>query len=440
MSVGTGGGTASGGAVGTSAAVFQISLEKAAKIATVVSVEWSIDRVITSATIEFGRSGNAEFSVPVDLTAPNYHTLLLGMKMDTEYTVRVVAKQGDETYVSDPQTIRTGFLPNGLPPIQVNDVGDASKIYGGFTVTCNGVGTGVPGQGPSGDAYALIFDRDGDYVWALSIAGTPVGECTRARFSYDGKWFWVGNFNNVNTKGALRRLSLDGENVKDFSLPGRHHDFTVLPNGNVLFHEQENGGGTIGSEGADIVKELEPENGSITELYDERDDFADIADDVGAHTNYITYVPDLQAFSISMRHSDTIALLSYPAAELLGVFSGVHDQFGVSWDAQHGHQFFGDHLLIFNNADDDTQSHVLEYQFNLAQKSATALPTYLGGEKSIAFGDVQRLPNGNTFVTYSNAGIMHEIDSNRTLLREVTLGAVGYASHRKSLYGEEERP
>lgn len=364
------------------------------------------------------------------------------MKQDTEYTFRIKVASGGTAYQSPDQTITSGFLPNGLPTISVTDA-DTSKLYGGFTVTCNGVGTGMPGQpmtSQGGDAYAFIFDQDGEYVWALPINDSPVGECTRARFSWNGEHLWIGNFNNVNTKGALRRVALDGENETDYSFPGRHHDFTVLPENKVLFHEQEDGGGTIGNEGADIVKILDPATGDVTELYDERTDFSDIADDPGCHTNYLTYIPEIPAFSISMRHSDTIALLSYPDAVLLGTFNGIHDEFDVEWDAQHGHQFVGNRLLVFNNADSESQSHMLEYEFDLDAKTATQLPRYSGNEKSGAFGDVQRLPNGNTFVTYSNSGVIHEIDADRSLVREVKLGPVGYSRHRKSLYGEQESP
>jgi hypothetical protein len=49
---------------------------------------------------------------------------------------------------------------------------------------------------------------------------------------------------------------------------------------------------------------------------------------------------------------------------------------------------------------------------------------------------VKELPNGNYFVIYSTAGVMHEIDASARLLREVeTSVSPGYAEHRASLYG-----
>jgi hypothetical protein len=61
---------------------------------------------------------------------------------------------------------------------------------------------------------------------------------------------------------------------------------------------------------------------------------------------------------------------------------------------------------------------------------------YAGGHSSLNLGDVQRLPEGNTLVTYSNDSIIHEIDPQGNLVMEIDGGgyAFGYASWRPSLY------
>jgi hypothetical protein len=53
-------------------------------------------------------------------------------------------------------------------------------------------------------------------------------------------------------------------------------------------------------------------------------------------------------------------------------------------------------------------------------------------------GDVQRLPNGNTLVTYSYQGLIHEVSPEGALLQQLSWGiggAVGYSMKRASLYG-----
>src|SRR5690606_10843037 len=94
-------------------------------------------------------------------------------------------------------------------------------------------------------------------------------------------------------------------------------------------------------------------------------------------------------------------------------------------------------IIIFNNNAEGSfgESAVLEYEYDLASGSGTQVLNYLSGNSSGAFGDAQRLPNGNTFITYSTSGVWHEIDAGGNLLREMTTESVGYSEHRKSMYG-----
>lgn len=184
--------------------------------------------------------------------------------------------------------------------------------------------------------------------------------------------------------------------------------------------------------------ELDPETGESTLIYDQNTDFeAEIAEK-GAHTNYISFIPELGAFSFSMLYLDTIALVSYPEGNLLGVWNGPRDEFGVVWNRQHGHHFVGDRLVVFNNWITSSSSGMLEFSYDLEEKSAGNVERYIpsGALGTIAFGDVQRLPNGNTLLTFSSNGVLHELDPERGLLREISLAdPVGYATRQKSLYG-----
>ncbi len=421
---------------------FDVTLSLSEAIPTVGIAEWSTPATIDSAHVDFGReSGNYEFSAPVDLSEPNHRTLLLGMKESTTYYVQVFAESGGTTHSSDVLTLDTGVLSNQLPAISVNDVNPAA-VYGGFTVTCNG-GIGNNPAGPSpGAGWAFIFDKDGDMVWAYDLTDTAVASCTRARMSYDGKDMWAGNFSNVSPDGALLRLSMDGLTSETFSLPARNHDFAVLPNNNIVYQEQQNGGAGRGGvdEGADNISELDVETGMSRVLYDENTDFAEQIAESGAHTNYVAYVPFLNAISFSMRHTSTIGVISFPPpgeqAQLLMTFGGPLSDFDFSWDYQHGHEVMENSIIIFNNtAATGNQSAAIEYEYDVNTGHGTQILDYTSGLASFAFGEVQRLPNGNTFVTYSVAGVIHEIDASGTLLRETSLTPIGYTRHRKTLYG-----
>ncbi len=63
---------------------------------------------------------------------------------------------------------------------------------------------------------------------------------------------------------------------------------------------------------------------------------------------------------------------------------------------------------------------------------------YDSGDVSANLGDVQRLPGGNTLVTFSNDSIVHEVTPDKEVVLEWTGSAgtrIGYAEWRPSLYG-----
>jgi len=447
----------SGGSNGTESA-FTASVTTSSAIPTVGIVTFSVNATIDSATIDFGRDqNNYEYHAPVDLAEPMYRTLLLGMKPDTQYYARITATGGGKTYISQAYPVMTGFLPNGLPALTVTDH-DATKLYagGGFTVNCTGLTTGgIAGGGTGGatESFAFVFDKDGDPVWAYELTDTTVAGCSRARMSPDGKFMWAGNFNNAADMGAVLRVAMDGlGEPKSIAIAARNHDFAFLPNGHLLYWEQQNGGGYSDmngvecransssdcTEGPDTIREMDPDTLAVTDIYDETRDFASLFTTKGSHTNQANYVPALNAISFSMRHSNTIGLISYPDAKLLAIFGGELSQFdAMDWQVQHGHEMHADHLWVFNNNGENGGSAILGFDLDLSAKTATRTLTYESGTTSGAFGDVKELPNGNLFVTYSTAGTFHEITQTGTLLRELkTNGSLGYSEHRSTLYGK----
>jgi len=445
----TGGGGGSGTASTGSEKLFTVNVTTSSAIPTVGIVTWSIDATIDSATIDFGRDqNNYEYHAPVDLKEPMYRTLLLGMKADTPYFARITAQGGGKTYTSDAYPLTTGFLPNGLPKLTVTEH-DPSAIYsaGGFTVNCTGLTTGgVVGGGAGGAtaSFAFIVDKDGDQVWAYDLTDTAVAGCSRARMSPDGKFMWAGNFNNADTMGAVLRVPMDGlSDAKTINITARNHDFAFLPNGHLLYWEQQNGGGYseidgVRTEGPDTIREMDPDTMAVTDIYDETRDFASLFTMKGSHTNQVNYVPALNAISFSMRHSSTIGLISYPDAKLLAIFGGDLTQYpAMDWEIQHGHEVHADHLWVFNNNGKNGGSSILGFDFDLSAKTASSTLVYDSGNTSGAFGDVKELPNGNLFVTYSTAGVFHEITKTGTLLRELkTSASLGYSEHRSTLYGK----
>src|SRR6185503_6115581 len=121
------------------------------------------------------------------------------------------------------------------------------------------------------------------------------------------------------------------------------------------------------------------------------------------------------------------------------VLGGTTSQFtgpGATWTREHGHHLLApDRILFFNSGERGADSVAREVTLDLVAKTATTTWMYAGGEASTTLGDVERLWNGNTLVTYSNAGIIHEVDAAGTLVQTTsfsTMGGMGYATKRQS--------
>jgi hypothetical protein len=73
--------------------------------------------------------------------------------------------------------------------------------------------------------------------------------------------------------------------------------------------------------------------------------------------------------------------------------------------------------------------------------SATQVMSYKSSSNthSDSMGDVQRLANGNTLVTFSNTGLIHEVDSSGKVVQTLSGGSFGYSEWRQTLYGPPER-
>ena len=86
---------------------------------------------------------------------------------------------------------------------------------------------------------------------------------------------------------------------------------------------------------------------------------------------------------------------------------------GGSWMVNHGHQLLpnGRFLFFTNGTLVAPVSEVREYQLDTAAMTATPVWSYRPSNlASPVLGDAQRLANGNTLVTISRTGVIHEVD------------------------------
>ncbi len=429
-SQGGGGGGAGGSTQATATTggegecVFSIDDELSPAVATVGIVSFSATNIsIDKAEIEFTRaSGGPTYVAPVDLDEPDYRTLLLGMKDESDYEYRIILNDGECT--SPTRTITTGPLANSLPTITKNRP-LAAAAAPGFMITSSGIGN----IGDSG-SLAYILDYEGDIVW---WAKAPAS-CSRAKMDWEGKHMvmMMLNVRYSTNAGAVRRTSMDGLVVEErlSGLNGGHHDFTVTPGGNIVaIVHQNNCSGIV---------ERTPA-GDITTIVS---DVHEIYEPMGeCHPNSIHYHPDDDSFTISDRNPDLFVKISREGEVLWQLGGGnpiasLHYQ--GTWAVNHGHHVLPNgNFLFFNNGAARSESPVLE--FELTEPEATLVWSYSSEYSSPTLGDVQRLPNGNTLITYSNAGVIQEVDRDQRLVQQFGTTSLGYVEHRPTLYGPPPR-
>jgi hypothetical protein len=108
----------------------------------------------------------------------------------------------------------------------------------------------------------------------------------------------------------------------------------------------------------------------------------------------------------------------------------------------HGHRLLdnGNLLLFRARPKDGEPSPAHEYSFGLSSGMLLAQEQwfYVSEFNSDYLGDVDRLPNGNTLVTYASDSVMHELSPRQELVQSFVLpggGQFGYSDFRETLYG-----
>jgi hypothetical protein len=403
-------------------------------ISTVGIVEFSSELAgAESAFIQFGETTTYSLEAPVDLTAPNYRTLLLGMTTATEYHYRVAVVAGAEACVSDDQTITTGAVPAG------GGIGDAPPSPG-------------PSNAPIQPGFILNGTYNSDWLYILNDAGelvwyfpAPFANVTRSRLSWDGKYMWArdGNPGATEGLGKIAKIAMDGSSSTVADVPTSHHDLSVLPDGSIIYIRRNPSGDcdAIYKHAGDGV-----DYDNDTMLFDVATAFSGGT----CHSNSLHYQHSDGGVTISDLDHDAYVKVS-SSGELEWVLGGGQSSDfsgeGATWERQHGHHLLADDLLLFfNNGAMNSASPVREVSLDLTAMTASFGFTYSSTEcdgncLSQFMGDVQRLPNGNTFVTYSSMGIAHEVDPDGMLIRsfELPAGPAGYTEHRPTLYGPPPR-
>jgi hypothetical protein len=432
--------TACGGGRGSSSdpsrpCAFSITQnELSSTIPTVGIVDWSLaDETPTSAKIVYALEGassallNRGGEAPVELHGPSHRTLLLGLKQASRYTFHVEATLGERTCVSETFELPTTGTFEAARTVGV-EVLQPEKREPGFIVTSSG--TSLPSS-------AFIIDADGDLVWYFP----GPQNLTRAQMDYEGENLWMLELNLTNEVGEMRSVSMDGaREERDVSgLEKAHHDFTVMPGGRVAAI-------SWAAPGIDPVSELviRSPDGSITKPFLIGDN---LYGSDSFHANSIHYVPFDDSFTIADRNPNVFVKVSATGSvewQLGGHCDGAPAGDRCvpgAWEVTHGHHLLEDGTFVGFNNTYTGRAHVLEFALDATPSSFSAelITDYAGDAASTNLGDVQRLPGGNTLVSYATDGKLVELDSSWNVVQTFTVRA-GYTSWRRTLYGPPPRP
>jgi hypothetical protein len=457
---GAAGGAAAGGAsaggIGAGAAgtlnaggapcAFDVTATTSPAIPTVGSVDWSttladLEHAELTYTLDDAADGerNRGGQAPADVSSSAAHTLLLGLKQNRNYTFHVEATSTEGVTCTSPDYhLTTGTLANA--PSITRTATDASATAGGFIITTGGFGSTAP---------VAIVDADGSVVWT---APAPTS-ASRARFDYEARNLWVLAANAQNGTADVRSVSLDG--LTSLSNPPglerAHHDLVAMPGGVIATFVWSKGG--IDQE-SDLV--ARSPDGSVTTLFHVGSNLYAGGPSVqggGAHSyhcNSLAYYPADQSFTIGDRNPSSFVKVKQNG-ELVwqfgGTCSGAKTTACVpgSWQVNHGHQLLDDGtFLFFNNTSMGSSNPSNADEFTLSVSDtlhASSLKQWTGSahEHSDTLGDVQRLPNGDTLVTFSNVGTIYELDPAWNVVQTLRASSFGYSEWRATLYGPPAR-
>jgi hypothetical protein len=402
--------TGGGGAGVTGSAVFDVRVQLASDVAasapgTIGIVTWSVNvGALVEARIEFGLDTSYGMKAPVDLAAPGYRTLLLGMKPARTYHFRIVARDAAATYTSGDYTVATGPATT-MVTVSSFKVLDASARQRGFIV----------GSHRQGSTVAFILDADGEVVWWYG--GGPNG-IARARMSEDGKNMWLAI--SGNTGAPLVRVSMDTLDVQSYAAVKAAHDITPVGGATMAYLD-------YGEPDCNSIFEIDP-GGTPREVFESQG----VVSSTGCHGNALRYSKKENVYTFSDLNQDVLVVDRTGAVQwrLSQRVSGGNAAWG---GAQHGHQLLDDGILIFaNNGAGSNASAAVEYALD-----GTERRRFASGGYTANLGDVQRLPGGNTLITYSNQSLIQEVDAAGTVVLEIGVAgsSLAYSLWLEDLYG-----
>jgi hypothetical protein len=258
--------------------------------------------------------------------------------------------------------------------------------------------------------------------WYTAGSGESTDGISRARMSADSQSIWL--VHESLSGNPLRRVTMDGLTTQTYSNTKASHDIAAVSADTMAYLDYSE---------SDCNSIFEINNaGTTKEVFEPTGVTGTGKSFPSCHGNSVRYSKKEDYYTYSDWQEDVAVVNRMGTLQWLlsKKVSGGHTAWGGE---QHGTQLLDNSILIFANQGTAGKSQAVEYGLDGHLIKAFNAN---GSSNVTNFGDVQRLSNGNTIITYSTNSLMQEVDSSDTVVLEVKgTGSFGYVEFRDSLYG-----
>ena len=404
-------------------------------VPTVVTVRWTTESP-TTGSVAFGPSADYAWQTPEETTPSTEHeALLLGLWAEADFHFEVTTDAGGAVERSGDYAVTTGSLLTTLPEFEVTGTESGHWMI-----------TSVAGSTNA----AVVLDEAGRIVWYAETSSEMFN--SRVVASHDHESVLVlsaGRNSSSFSLGSIERFAWTGEHLETIALPYVTHDFLELPDGTIaalVLGDPEDEGGEDG--GTSRIVEVAPD-GSSKVIFDALtyarstpgwDDSVDFT-----LMNALTYDPKDDAYYASIKSISSIVKVDRASGEPLWALGGPGNAFeagpGLTFpDTSHQFEVLDDGLLLFHNGEADVaDSRIVHYKLDFDTWTATEGWTYHHDPPLFVYfdGDVARLDNGETVITWCSAGQLQRVSEAEEVLWQLDspLGiALGYNTVVDTLY------
>ena len=303
-------------------------------------------------------------------------------------------------------------------------------------------------------AVALI-DRHGEVLWARARAtGEDDILSTHAIAGPETGQVFFNLYTSLREGGSASSLhqivesSYLGGLSNTLAAPDLHHDFAVLPDGSLAWLAYDLRDTDDGPQRGDKLTERAPD-GSLQTVWSSWDHYdyetapQETASASWSHANALRFDEARDEYQIGLRNYGHIVGVDRTTGEINWTFGEDGDfslEHGGAFPTQQHHfHLYEDTLVLFDNGPrEDLDSNAVAYALNWKAMSAREIwrfgsdpPLY-----SYGLGDADRLPNGNTLVTWSSLGQIDEVSPSGDVVWRLNtaLGAaIGYVDWLETL-------